>query len=117
MSYDYMLAKAKASGDMEAFSESAAANVIGPVEPLKAAISSLFPSLRWRQSTAKLPDGAASLSWFGLQGPPEFHLTVEASGDVRTFNMSHCERAEVECVAKALGLAAFDLQSLEVFGG
>ena len=117
MSYDYMLAKASADGDMEAFSESAAAHVIGPIQTLKAAIGNLFPSLQWKQSTAKLPDGAVGLSWFGLQGPPEFHLMVEASGYVRTFTMSHCERTEVERVARELGLAAFDMQSLEVFGG
>jgi hypothetical protein len=31
--------------------------------------------------------------------------------------MSRCERAEVEYVARALGLVAFDMQSTEVFGG
>jgi hypothetical protein len=117
MSYDYMLAKASTGGDMEAFSESAATHIIGPIQSLKAAINSLFPSVQWRQSTAKRPDGTVGLSWFGLQGPPEFHLMVEANGDVRTITMSHCERTEVERVTRELGLAAFDMQSLEVFGG
>jgi hypothetical protein len=42
---------------------------------------------------------------------------VEPSGEVRVVNMSHCERTEVEQVARALGLVALDLQSTEVFGG
>jgi hypothetical protein len=112
-----MLAKGDVAGSMEGFAESAAATTLGPVEPLKAAISRLFPTLDWHLSSARLPDGSAGSSWFGYQGPPEFHLMVEPSGEVRVVNMSHCERTEVEQVARALGLVALDLQSTEVFGG
>jgi hypothetical protein len=112
-----MLAKDNIAEGMEGFAESAATNTLGPVEPLKAALGRLFPALKWNLSKAKLPDGNASSSWFGYQGPPEFHLMVEADGEVRIVNMSHCERSEVEQVARALGLVAFDMQSTEVFGG
>ena len=117
MSYDYMLAKGDAAGGMEGFAESAAANTLGPPESLKATLSSLFPSLQWRFSNGKLQDGTVGASWFGYQGPPEFHLMVEPSGEVRVISMSYCERTEVEQVARALGLVVFDLQSTEVFGG
>jgi len=110
-----MLAKGSVAGGMEGFSESVAAQTLGHIEPLKAA-SSLFPSLRWRLSATKSPDGTGK-SWFGYQGPPEFHLMVEADGQVRVVKMSYCERLEVEQVARALDLVALDLQSTEVSGG
>ena len=117
MSYDYMLAKGEVSGGMEGFSESASANTLGPVEPIKAVLSNLFPSLTWKFSDTKTPNEFAVSSWFGCLGPPEFHLMVEPSGEVRVINMSHCERGEVQQVARALGLVALDMQSTEVFGG
>ncbi len=117
MSYDYMLAKGNVADGTEGFAESAAAHTLGPVEPLKAAIGRLFPALEWKFSNARLPDGSASSSWFGYQGPPEFHLMVEPDGQVRVISMSHCERVEVEQVARELGVVAFDMQSTEVFGG
>jgi hypothetical protein len=114
MSYDYMLGKGSIAGGMEGFAESVATQTIGPAEPLKTAISRLFPALTWRQFPSI--DVGGHSSWFGYQGPPEFHLIVEADHQVRVINMSHCERAEVERVARELGLVAFDGQSLEVFG-
>src|SRR5689334_1037275 len=106
-----MLARGDATGGMEGFAESAAAGVLGPVEPLKAAIGRLFPALEWKFFDKQRPDGSAGSSWFGLQGPPEFHLMVEPDGQVRFLGMSHCERVEVEQVARALRLVAFDMQS------
>jgi len=112
-----MLAKGNVAGGMEGFSESAAANTLGPVEPIRAALSGLFPSLMWKLSNAAVPNEFAASSWFGYLGPPEFYLLVEPNGEVRVINMSHCERNEVEQVARALGLVALDMQSTEVFGG
>ena len=117
MSYDYLLARGDVTGGMEGFAESAAAYTLGPVEPLKIAISQLFPALKWELSTASVPGADGMVSWFGYLGPAEFQLTIEPSGEVRVIGMSHCERAEVEQVARALNLVAFDMQSTEVFGG
>jgi hypothetical protein len=117
VSYDYMLGKGDAALGFEAFMESAANGVISSEEPLKSSISRLFPSVRWEQSVIKGPDGSTRISWFGRPGPPEFWFSPEPDGHVRLLSMSRCERFEVELVAKALGLVAFDEQTMEVFGG
>jgi hypothetical protein len=119
MSYDYILVKGKPGGDIEAFAEQAAMEAhIGTAEFVKGTISRLFPSVRWEKGP-ELPAAMniKTSSWFGLQGPAEFQLTVAPDEQVQMITMSHCERAEVEKVAKEFGLVVLDEQSLEQFGG
>jgi hypothetical protein len=115
LSYDYMLAKADVSGGLEGFAESASTKPIGPAEALKDSISDLFPTVHWKKSVA--PKASGAQSWIGLKGPPEFHLLETADGDAYWLAMSHCDRQEVERVARSLGLVAMDEHSMEVFSG
>jgi hypothetical protein len=117
LSYDYMLGKGDAALGFEAFIESAANGVIAREGAVKDSIIELFPSVRWEPLVINAPDGSTRTCWFGRLGPPEFHFTPEPDGQVRLVWMSHCERSEVELVAKALGLVALDQQTMEVFGG
>ncbi len=118
MSYDYMLvSRFDLSGresDLAAFAESAESQNIGALDTIKRTISQLFPSVQWRQVHTQ-SNALALSSWFGLQGPPEFHLMADADQNVKIFNMSYCQRAEVVMVLQALGLVALDLQSSELF--
>jgi hypothetical protein len=117
LSYDYMLGKGDAATGLEGFMESSMNETIGVVDTVKSSITTLFPSVRWEQSTANSADSSGQLSWFGRLGPPEFHFLPEPNGTVRLLFMSHCERAEVERVARSLGLVAVDEQTMEIFGG
>ncbi len=114
MSYDYMLVKGKAGGGLEALAESAMSDTIGAAADVRASVSRLFPSVRWKTGP-DLPGVTSMSAWFGSGGPAEFQLMVEADGQVRMITMSRCERSEVERVAKELGLVALDEQSLEDF--
>jgi hypothetical protein len=110
-----MLAKGDISGGLEGFAESASTQPIGPAEALKDSISDLYPTVLWKKSIA--PKAGGAQSWVGLKGPPEFHLLETADGDAYWLAMSHCDRQEVERVARSLGLVAIDEQSMEVFSG
>ncbi len=117
LSYDYILSKGDASMDLEELLESAMSAAIGSTETLKSAISTVFPSVQWTQSVFTAADGSTHLSWFGRQGTPEFQFMPEPDGQVRLLTMSHCERSEVELLARTLELVAVDQQTMEVFGG
>jgi len=68
--------------------------------------------MRWTKSP--LPDLPA---WFGHSEIAEVQIIGRPEGQVVALSMSRCERADVERVAKALGLVAIDEQTLEQFGG
>jgi hypothetical protein len=117
LSYDYILSKGDPSMGLEELMESAMNGVIAHTENLKTSITNLFPSTRWTQSVTPAP-GGTRVSWFGeLQGGPEFHFMPEPDGEVRLLTMSHCERSEVELLARTLALVVLDQQTMEVFGG
>ena len=111
MSYDYVFLKGKPGESLEGLLEGATGS-LGTVEGVQASISALFPSMRWTKGP--LPDLPA---WFGHSEVAEFQIIGGPEGQVVVLSMSRCERADVERVAKALGLTAVDEQTLEQFGG
>jgi len=136
MSYDYLLVRGEADPEMDAMlgelgDEEAAlasvwvaamANSIRTVDAVKAAISCVFPNVKWERSPVELPTGRAKSSpisdwgWHSL-GRPECSLGIGENDQVHAISISYAERAEVEKLAATMGLRALDEQSLEVFGG
>ena len=112
MSYDYVFMKGKSGNSLEEFAESISSDSIGTVEAIQASISALFPSVRWKKSP--IPDLSA---WSGVSDAAEFQIVGGPTGQVVVLSMSRCERADVERVAKELGLVAIDEQTMERFGG
>ncbi|MBB6092359.1 hypothetical protein HNQ60_001205 [Povalibacter uvarum] len=107
MSYDYILMKGEAKAGLEALA--ALSETVGQVESVKTSISQAVPSVRWKEGPGNC--------WHGRSEEAEFMFLVAGTDDVRMLHMSHCERAVVERVAKALGLVAIDEQSEELFDG
>lgn len=112
MSYDYVFMKGKPGNSLDEFAESISSESIGTVEAVQASISALFPSVRWKKSP--IPDLPA---WSGESDAAEFQIVGGPKGQVVVLSMSRCERADVERVAKELGLVAIDEQTMERFGG
>lgn len=107
MSYDYLLVKGSIGSGLEALVEGAFAQTIGTVDEVKQSISNVFPSARWQKGPGE--------GWFGRAEEAEFTFLVEAGDEVRMIQMSRCERDAVGRIAKALGLAAIDEQSMDQF--
>ncbi len=107
-----MFLKGKPGEDLEGLLESATSGSLGTIDGVQASISALFPSMRWTKGP--LPD---LLAWFGHSEVAEVQIIGGPNGQVVVLSMSRCERADVERVAKALGLIAIDEQTLEQFGG
>jgi hypothetical protein len=131
MSYDYLLVRAPAgTPDPEdpeaailAFVEAIQGGSIGTVDGVKAAVSKLFPSLKWERSQrppgVSLPLVDVDWDWRAANdaGQLEISLGADEAADVRLISMSRCDRSEAEQVAKELGLLVLDEQSMEMFGG
>jgi len=135
MSYDYLLVRggpdeetAAFLGELEGYEaalmsvwSAAMSNAIGPIEDVKARISSMFSSLCWTKSSPPITSAMAQSSpitdwsWSALGGP-ELTLGTDEAGMVRAISMSHAEHAEVEQLALTLRLRALDEQTGEVFG-
>ena len=136
MSYDYLLAKgppelagASATDDnvgavLMAFAEAFAGEPIGSLENVKAALQGLVPSVHWRRQKFEIAPHllVAELgdwSWSTTSQPdsPDFSLGADAGGQVRIISAARIERAEVERIARALGLMVLDEQTLEILTG
>jgi hypothetical protein len=91
---------------------------LGTPQELMQRLDRLFPQLRWEQSPARrqalrvaaaagviAPDAP---SWFG-RGGPEFLISPDAQGQVRTFSASRIEPAELRRVEKELRLVSMCL--------
>jgi hypothetical protein len=113
MSYEYLLCRAPPGSTGElAFDEIEPVDPIGSIEEIKAAISNLFPAVRWSQHESHL-----GIAWFGLGGPPEFQFTASEGELVTNIMMSHARPDEVKLVIATLGLVALDLQQESVLSG
>ena len=94
---------------------------MGTPDQLMGEISALFPQLTWSQTDhSKLqklfrvrkgsgvdPDAPV---WFGLGGP-EFQLSADVDGNVKTLVVSRAEPGEVRLLRRRLGLVVVDLQA------
>jgi len=112
MSYDYVFIKGKPGDSPDEIAQGISSEPIGTVEAIQVSISALFPSVRWKKSP--IPDLAA---WSGVSDAAEFQIVGGPMGQVIVLSMSRCERADVERVAKELGLVAIDEQTMERLGG
>ncbi len=112
MGYDYFFMKGKPRAELQELAENTTSESLGTIDGVQAAIVALFPSLRWKK--APIPN---VLAWFARAEVGEFQMIGGPSGQVMVLSMSRCERADVERVAKQLGLVAIDEQTLERFGG
>jgi len=99
---------------------------LGTPEELMEKISELFPKTRWhkmpRGKDRRVPvlvNGGGidpnAPTWFG-EGGPEFQLSADVDGRVKSMMVSRAERREVRLLCRRLGLAYVDLQADGLFG-
>lgn len=112
MSYDYLVCRAPRGSSPElAFEELEPVDPIGELEEIKAAISGVFPSVRWSEHASHLGN-----AWFGRGGPPEFQITIQPGMPITNFMMSRASLEEVRMILRAMDLVAMDLQQAIVIG-
>ena len=85
---------------------------LGSVEQIKAQLIGLFPNLVWKQSLLLSHNDE---TWFGHgarcgDGVPEFRVSPENDGKVRTIGAAYISRDEVLRIITSLKIAAFDPQ-------
>jgi len=107
------------------FSKNSSGSMGTPSE-LMEQISALFPSVRWekveraeiRSMLGRIKGAQVDPNapvWFG-RGGPEFQLSADTDGHVKSMTVSRAEPHEVHTLHRRLGLVYLDLQADGVLG-
>lgn len=84
-------------------------------------ITSLFPEVKWEESTYTLPPspllpkGIQGPTWFGYAGI-EFQIPTNEAGQVEVLHLSRADRAELRRLKRAFQVFALNLDTDSVLG-